>query len=231
MRASQCQSGLMELSLGMHLCDAVPVLLSTKQHSSHVKDRFAEAAVCASASSSKLPLTELEAQLSCSVGGWTMGTRPTLEVTHLRRAATGNSVPLPRAVLRLVLSLVVPRLLTRLLLTMLPPELGTYLLNAEQTVYIAGAATDHWGLLYSWSAHAPAVKRCTNTLATLLLPLLHIVQRRSCCTCHARGLCWLPVGHCILGTWADQREFEPLLGCLNAGVHGWQVRCQWWALH
>ena len=69
-----------------------------------------------------------------------MGSRPQWEVTHLRRAVTGNSVPLPRTLLRLVLALVVPRILTRLLLTMLPPELGTYLLGADQTVYLAGEA-------------------------------------------------------------------------------------------
>ena len=73
------------------------------------------------------------------MGGWTVGAKPHFEVTHLRRSVTGNSVPLPRALLRLVLGLVVPRLLTRLLLTMLPPELGTYLLSADQTVYLAGA--------------------------------------------------------------------------------------------
>lgn len=69
-----------------------------------------------------------------------MGAKPQWELTHLRRAVTGNSVPMPRALLRLVLALVVPRLITRLLLTLLPPELGTYLLAAEQTVYLAGTA-------------------------------------------------------------------------------------------
>lgn len=80
-----------------------------------------------------------EGALPCSVGGWAMGARPHWEVTHLRRAVAGNSVPLPRALLRLVLALVVPKLLTRLLLTMLPPELGSYLTSADQTVYLAGA--------------------------------------------------------------------------------------------
>ena len=72
------------------------------------------------------------------MGGWTVGGRPLWEVTHLRRAVTGNSVPLPRTLLKLVLSLVVPRLLIRLLLTMLPVELGTYILGADQTLYLAG---------------------------------------------------------------------------------------------
>ena len=67
-----------------------------------------------------------------------MGGRPQWEVTHLRRAVTGNNVPLPRTLMRLVLALVVPRLVTRLLLTMLPPELGTYLIAADQTLYLAG---------------------------------------------------------------------------------------------
>ncbi|KAK9802713.1 hypothetical protein WJX73_010173 [Symbiochloris irregularis] len=73
-----------------------------------------------------------------SVGGWAMGATPKWEVTHLRRSAKGNSVPLPRAILRLVLAIVVPRIITRLLLTMLPPELGTYFLEADQTVYLSG---------------------------------------------------------------------------------------------
>ena len=38
----------------------------------------------------------------CSVTGWQVGTKPQWDILHLRRAVSGSSVPLPRAVLKLV---------------------------------------------------------------------------------------------------------------------------------
>lgn len=103
--------------------------------------------------------------MSDSVGGWAMGATPKWEVTHLRRSAKGNSVPLPRAILRLVLAIVVPRILTRLLLTMLPPELGTYFLEADQAVYLSGAHLGHSLPL----ASCAAVDMCMHVLAAHLV--------------------------------------------------------------
>ena len=37
-----------------------------------------------------------------SVTGWQVGTKPQWDILHLRRAVSGSSVPLPRAVLKLV---------------------------------------------------------------------------------------------------------------------------------
>ena len=58
---------------------------------------------------------------------------------HLRRAVTGANIPMPRALLKLVLSLLVPRLLQRAILGSLLPELGKYLLEADQSIHLAGA--------------------------------------------------------------------------------------------
>ena len=76
---------------------------------------------------------------ACSVTGWQVGARPLWDVVHLRRAVTGNNIPMPRALLKLVLSLLVPRLLQRWLLSALLPELGKYLVEADQPVHLAGA--------------------------------------------------------------------------------------------
>ena len=43
-----------------------------------------------------------ELSLVCSVTGWQVGAKPQWDIIHLRRAVSGSSVPLPRAVLKLV---------------------------------------------------------------------------------------------------------------------------------
>lgn len=42
------------------------------------------------------------AVIVCSVTGWQVGAKPQWDIIHLRRAVSGSSVPLPRAVLKLV---------------------------------------------------------------------------------------------------------------------------------
>ena len=76
-----------------------------------------------------------------SVTGWQAGAKPQWDIIHLRRAVSGASIPMPRALLKLVLSLLVPRLLQRSILSALLPELGKYLVEADQAVHVAGAQT------------------------------------------------------------------------------------------
>lgn len=71
--------------------------------------------------------------------GWRAGAKPRFEVRELGRTLRSSSVPLPKALLRLVLAATLPRLLQRALLTALPPELGEYLLECGQAVHVAGA--------------------------------------------------------------------------------------------
>jgi hypothetical protein len=76
-----------------------------------------------------------------SATGWRSAGKPRFEVRELGRTLRGSSIPLPKALLKLVLGATVPRLAHRALLAALPPELGSYLLEAGQGVHIAGART------------------------------------------------------------------------------------------
>ncbi len=58
--------------------------------------------------------------------------------TSLERKALGASVPLPKTVIRYILSAVLPRVLQRKLLGLLPQELGQYMLDAGQAGRLAG---------------------------------------------------------------------------------------------
>lgn len=72
--------------------------------------------------------------------------KPVFEVVSLERKALGASVPLPKTVIRYILSAVLPRVLQRKLLGLLPRELGQYLLDAGQGGRLAG---DHAPCSYS----------------------------------------------------------------------------------
>ena len=74
----------------------------------------------------------------CRVQGWHTATKPVFEVLSLERKARGASVPLPKAIIKYILSAVLPRVLQRKLLGALPAELGQYLLEAGQGARIAG---------------------------------------------------------------------------------------------
>lgn len=56
----------------------------------------------------------------------------------LERKARGTSVPLPKAIIKYILSAVLPRVLQRKLLGALPAELGQYLLEAGQGARLTG---------------------------------------------------------------------------------------------
>ncbi|DBA94847.1 hypothetical protein WJX77_009545 [Trebouxia sp. C0004] len=76
-----------------------------------------------------------------SVQGWHTATKPIFEVVSLERKALGASVPLPKTVIRYILSAVLPRVLQRKLLGLLPQELGQYMLDAGQAGRLAGEIT------------------------------------------------------------------------------------------
>ena len=67
--------------------------------------------------------------------------KPVFEVLSLERKALGASVPLPKTVIRYILSAVLPRVLQRKLLGLLPQELGQYLLDAGQGGRVAGTGS------------------------------------------------------------------------------------------
>lgn len=73
-----------------------------------------------------------------SVQGWHTAVKPVFEVVSLERKALGASVPLPKTIIRYILSAVLPRVLQRKLLGLLPRELGLYLLDAGQGGRLAG---------------------------------------------------------------------------------------------
>ena len=56
----------------------------------------------------------------------------------LERKARGASVPLPKTIIKYILTAVLPRVLQRKLLGALPAELGQYLLEAGQGARLAG---------------------------------------------------------------------------------------------
>ena len=74
----------------------------------------------------------------CSVQGWHTAVKPVFEVLSLERKASGASVPLPKTVIRYILSAVLPRVLQRKLMGLLPQELGQYLLDSGQGGRLAG---------------------------------------------------------------------------------------------
>ena len=76
--------------------------------------------------------------LLCSVQGWHTAVKSVFEVVSLERKALGASVPLPKTVIRYILSAVLPRVLQRKLLGLLPQELGQYMLDAGQAGRLAG---------------------------------------------------------------------------------------------
>ncbi|DBA85094.1 TPA: hypothetical protein ACH3X2_005818 [Trebouxia sp. C0005] len=76
-----------------------------------------------------------------SVQGWHTAVKPVFEVVSLERKALGASVPLPKTVIRYILSAVLPRVLQRKLLGLLPQELGQYMLDAGQAGRLAGEIT------------------------------------------------------------------------------------------
>ncbi len=76
--------------------------------------------------------------LLCSVQGWHTAVKPVFEVVSLERKALGASVPLPKTVIRYILSALLPRVLQRKLLGLLPQELGQYMLDAGQAGRLAG---------------------------------------------------------------------------------------------
>ena len=79
----------------------------------------------------------------CSVQGWQATSKPAFEIHSLERSVKGNSVPMPKSVIRLILNSVLPRLLQRKLLRLLPQELGEYLLQAGKGFGLGGE-------LYAW---------------------------------------------------------------------------------
>lgn len=106
----------------------------------------------------------------CSVQGWQATSKPAFEIHSLERSVKGNSVPMPKSVIRLILNSVLPRLLQRRLLRLLPQELGEYLLQAGKGFGLGGEL-HAWcvhGLCLSWSASilclctqgAEAASRC-----------------------------------------------------------------------
>jgi hypothetical protein len=81
---------------------------------------------------------EISGMLGCRYTrgeGWRALGAPAIEVHAVHRAVRGASVPVPRALLRLIVGSVLPPVFQRLLLGALPGELGEYLLAAG-----AGAA-------------------------------------------------------------------------------------------
>lgn len=101
----------------------------------------------------------------CSVQGWHTAVKPIFEVVSLERKAVGASVPLPKTIIRYILSAVLPRVLQRKLLGLLPRELGQYLLDVGQGGRLAG---DH-------------------PLYPLLHPL-HISRQQPFCACTTNPL-------------------------------------------
>ncbi|KAK9816598.1 hypothetical protein WJX72_002556 [[Myrmecia] bisecta] len=86
---------------------------------------------------------ELEFQLTLtftytSVKGWQVPAKPTFEIAHLGRVVKGNSVPLPKTLLRAIVSALVPRILQRRILNLLPQELGQYLLDSGKGIQVGG---------------------------------------------------------------------------------------------
>lgn len=56
----------------------------------------------------------------------------------MARQLTGNTVPVPKTLLKFILSIVVPRVVSQKVQALLPVELGEYLSQAQQGVHITG---------------------------------------------------------------------------------------------
>lgn len=59
----------------------------------------------------------------------------------MARQLTGNTVPVPKTLLKFILSIVVPRVVSQKVQALLPVELGEYLSQAQQGVHITGNAS------------------------------------------------------------------------------------------
>jgi len=123
--------------------------------------------------------TSSNAMLLCSVQGWHTAVKPVFEVVSLERKALGASVPLPKTVIRYILSAVLPRVLQRKLLGLLPQELGQYMLDSGQAGRLAGHFLPAWQLI-SWkirhARHASARISCPQRTPKLVL-MPHALQR------------------------------------------------------
>ena len=93
----------------------------------------------------------------CSVQGWQATSKPVFEIHSLERSVKGNSVPMPKSVIRLILNSVLPRLLQRKLLRVLPQELGEYLLQAGEGFGLGGKL--HACCMHG---HVPELPRCLS---------------------------------------------------------------------
>ena len=71
-------------------------------------------------------------------GCWAPAGRCAIDVSKVARSVRGASVPVPPALLKLIVSAVLPPVFQRLLLGALPAELGEYLLDAGVGVRLAG---------------------------------------------------------------------------------------------
>ena len=123
---------------------------------------------------------------TCSVTGWRPAGKPRFEVRELGRTLKGSSVPLPKALLKLVLTATLPRLLQRGLLTALPPELGEYLLDCGQALHIGGAPI---------AAHrdSRSQQECCRSQ----------VSCRRCCRHGAGACCPVPDACCAAERWTQ----------------------------
>eukprot|EP00884_Botryococcus_braunii_P016870 jgi/Botrbrau1/3867/Bobra.0183s0091.1 len=72
------------------------------------------------------------------VTGWRAAGAPVLDVIHLHKEVHGASVPVPRFLLKLILTSVLPGVLQRSLQLALPAELGSYLLDSALPLHLAG---------------------------------------------------------------------------------------------
>ena len=72
------------------------------------------------------------------VTGWEVAGKPVFEINSLAREVKGNTVPLPKTLLKLILGIVLPRVLQRKVQALLPVELGQYLSDAPQGFHITG---------------------------------------------------------------------------------------------
>ena len=96
---------------------------------------------CPSLSVAELSIElEISGYLGCRYvrgEGWRPLGRPTIDVHSVRRAVLGASVPVPRALLRLIVGAVLPPVFSRLLLGALPSELGEYAADAGPAARVA----------------------------------------------------------------------------------------------
>lgn len=70
--------------------------------------------------------------------GWRSSGKPIFEINSMARQLTGNTVPVPKTLLKFILSLVVPRVISQKVQALLPTELGEYLSQAQYGCHITG---------------------------------------------------------------------------------------------